>query len=75
MKKFTEEEKKRVRETAATHAESLEFRISYDGFVSYYNEIDVKASIDGFKAGALFMLQMLFDVDGELRWEEVFGED
>ena len=68
MKEFTEEEKKRVRETAATHAESLEFRISYDGFVYYYNEIDVKASIDGFKAGALFMLQMLFDVDGELQW-------
>lgn len=39
-------------EAADAYAERHGFRVPYDGTNNFYDEVDVKASKDGFKAGA-----------------------
>lgn len=43
---------KRLEEAADTYADKHGFRVPYDGSNNFYDETDVKASKDGFLAGA-----------------------
>lgn len=47
-----ESEDKSLDEAAEKYAEKHGFRVPYDGSNNFYDETDVKASLEGFKAGA-----------------------
>ena len=47
-----EQPDKSLEEAADTYAEKHGFRVPYDGSNNYYDEVDVKASKEGFIAGA-----------------------
>lgn len=49
---MNEELRKRMEEAADNYAEKHGFRVPYDGSNNFYDETDVKASKEGFLAGA-----------------------
>ena len=46
-------------EVAKQYAEKHGFRIPYDGSNNFYDDVDVKASLDGFKAGAKWQAEQM----------------
>jgi hypothetical protein len=48
-----------ITKAAEEYAEKHAFRVPYDGSNNYYDEVDLKASMDGFMAGAKFRLEMV----------------
>ena len=56
---LTEEPDKSLEEAAEEYADKHGFRVPYDGSNNYYDDVDVKASKEGFIAGAEWMKKQL----------------
>lgn len=52
---LVEEEPMDLEKAAEEYADKHGFRIPYDGSNNFYDDVDVKASLEGFKAGARWM--------------------
>lgn len=48
-----------LEKAAEEYADKHGFRVPYDGSDKYYNDVDVKASLEGFKAGAKWMAEQM----------------
>lgn len=46
-----------LEQAAAEYADKHGFRVPYDGSNNFYDDVDVKASLEGFKAGAKWMAE------------------
>lgn len=57
----TLEPSEELEEAAENYAEKHGFRVPYDGSEKFYDETDVKASKDGFIAGAEWQRMKLFE--------------
>lgn len=59
-------------EAAEEYADKHGFRVPYDGSINYYDDVDVKASKEGFLAGAEWMREKMKkeEVEGEI-WEAI----
>ena len=55
---------------AEEYADEHRFRIPYDGSNNFYDKVDVKASLDGFKAGAEWMAGQGWIDDGRMPAEK-----
>lgn len=62
-----------IKNEADVYAEKHGFRVPYDGSNNFYDEVDVKASIEGFIAGAKWADKTLLDKACE--WLEEFTID
>lgn len=63
-----------LEEASDEYAEKHGFRVPYDGSDNFYDDVDVKASKEGFKAGAKWMLEKMLKeaVEGTM-YEEPTG--
>lgn len=57
-----------LEQAAAEYADKHGFRVPYDGSDKYYDDVDVKASLEGFKAGAEWMKKEFSSILD--KWEE-----
>lgn len=48
-----------LEKAAEEYADKHGFRVPYDGSDKYYDDVDVKASLEGFKAGAKWMAEQI----------------
>lgn len=48
-----------LEKAAEEYADKHGFRVSYDGSNNFYDDVDVKASLEGFKAGAKWMEEQM----------------
>ena len=60
-------------EAAEEYADKHGFRVPYDGSNNFYDKVDVKASLEGFKAGAKWMAERGFISEGIVN--QTSGED
>ena len=56
---LVEEEPMDLEKAAEDYADKHGFRVPYDGSNNFYDDVDVKASLDGFKAGAKWMEEQI----------------
>lgn len=54
-----EESEEDLEKAAEEYADKHGFRVPYDGSNNFYDDVDVKASLDGFKAGAKWMAEQI----------------
>ena len=57
--KTVETEPVDLEKAAEEYADKHGFRVPYDGSDKYYDDVDVKASLEGFKAGAKWMAEQI----------------
>jgi hypothetical protein len=48
-----------LEKVAEEYADKHGFRVPYDGSDKFYDDVDVKASLEGFKAGAKWMEEQI----------------
>lgn len=48
-----------LEKAAEEYADKHGFRVPYDGSNNFYDDVDVKASLEGFKAGAKWMTEQI----------------
>lgn len=48
-----------LEKAAEEYADKHGFRVPYDGSNNFYDDVDVKASLEGFKAGAKWMAEQI----------------
>ena len=48
-----------LEKAAEEYADKHGFRVPYDGSNNFYDDVDVKASLEGFKAGAKWMAEQM----------------
>lgn len=68
-----EEPEADLEKEAEEYADKHGFRVPYDGSNNFYDDVDVKASLEGFKEGAKWMAEQIKE-DGKpqkLTWEDV----
>lgn len=58
-KNKVEEEPVDLEKVAEEYADKHGFRVPYDGSNNFYDDVDVKASLEGFKAGARWMAEQM----------------
>jgi hypothetical protein len=65
---------KKIKDAAQHHAEKHAFRVPYNGTKKFYDDTDLKASIDGFNAGVEFA-QRWIPIEEELPTDTYLGKD
>lgn len=58
-KNFKARRMKSIKEQANEYADNHGFRVPYDGSDNFYDDVDVKASKEGFMAGANYVLDIV----------------